>query len=86
MIETYLGSPNNAFILCYKGKNRHVDHLGMIPITLGKGSNLNVFLIYLLESEDNEVRKKKLSCSQTVLYYLICLIPQCSCLGKNGEK
>lgn len=57
MIETYLGSPNNAFTLCYKGKNRHIEHLRMIPTIVGKGSNLIFFLIYLLESEHNEVRK-----------------------------
>lgn len=83
MTEKYLGLSNNAFALCCKGKNRHLEHLEMILITLGKGSNLNVFLIYLLELEDNEVRKEKLSCSQTDFYYLICLIPKCRCLGKN---
>lgn len=33
------------------GKKRHPEHLGMIPITVGKESNLNVLWLYLLESE-----------------------------------
>lgn len=65
MIETYLGSPNNAFSLCYKGKNKHLENLEMIPTAVGKGIYLNVFLIYQLESEYNEVGEGKLNHSQS---------------------